>query len=227
MKKRLCRVFMSFLLGVFSPITFSGPYSHTLCYQEGITCIQVQPGDSWYDLWPDERERDVVMRLNRMNTRLRPGMIIAVPDDLANVDIMDISPFSYHIPSPGRRLVLIDPKRLAWGAYNAGGHLVSWGPMSGGRGYCPDIRSRCKTPVGSFSVYSKRGADCYSTKFPIGEGGAPMPYCMFFKGGYAMHGGFVPGFNASHGCVRMFTSDARWLNQEFVGVGTKVVVYRH
>lgn len=227
MKKRLCSVFMSFLLGLFSPVTFSEPYSHSLCNQEGISCIQVQPGDTWYDLWPDERERDVVMRLNRMNTHLRPGMVIAVPDNLSNIDVMDISPFSYQIPSPGRHLVLIDPKRLAWGAYNASGQLVNWGPMSGGRGYCPDIRSRCKTPVGSFSVYNKRGADCYSTKFPIGQGGAPMPYCMFFKGGYAMHGGYVPGFNASHGCVRMFTPDARWLNQEFVGVGTKVVVYSH
>jgi len=227
MQKKLWGVFIIFLLGLFSKIVFAEPYRHSLCYQEGITCIRVQPGDTWYDLWPDERERDVVMRLNRMNIHLRPGMILAVPDNLADIDMMDISPFSYHIPSTGRRVVLVDPKRLAWGAYDSGGNLVNWGPMSGGKGYCPDIHGRCKTPVGSFSVYNKRGPECYSTKFPIGEGGAPMPYCMFFKGGYAMHGGYVPGFNASHGCVRLFTPDARWLNEEFVGLGTKVVVYRH
>src|ERR1700722_19583970 len=115
MQKKLWGVFIIFLLGLFSKVVFAEPYRHSLCYQEGITCIRVQPDDNWYDLWPDERERDVVMRLNRMNVRLRPGMIIAVPDNLADVDVMDISPFSYHISSPGRRVVLVDPKRLAWG----------------------------------------------------------------------------------------------------------------
>lgn len=225
MKKQLYGVFVGVLLDFCSQTVFSMPYRYSLCNEEGITCIQVQPGDTWYDLWPDERERDVVRRLNRINTHLSPGMVLAVPDNLSNVDQMDISPFSYHIAPPGRRLVLVDPKRLAWGAYSSDGNLVNWGPISGGRGYCPDIRRSGRTPSGSFSVYSKRGADCFSTKFPIGEGGAPMPYCMFFKGGYAMHGGYVPGFNASHGCIRLFTEDARWLNEEFVSTGTKVVVY--
>jgi len=227
MEKRLGSVLIGFLLSLCSSIIYAEPYRYSLCNQEGITCIQVESGDTWYSLWPDDRERVIVMQLNRMNSHLRPGMVIAVPDNLANLGSMDISPFSYHIASPGRRLVLVDPKRLAWGAYSSDGTLVNWGPISGGRGYCPDIRSGCKTPSGTFSVYSKRGADCFSTKFPIGEGGAPMPYCMFFKGGYAMHGGYVPGFNASHGCIRLFTEDARWLNQEFVSTGTKVIVYHY
>lgn len=33
--------------------------------------------------------------------------------------------------------------------------------------------------------------------------GAPMPYFMRFHNGVGMHGGFLPGFAASHGCVRM------------------------
>lgn len=221
------KLLFSFLLLILSQPLFAAPYRHSLCGEPGISCIRVQSGDTWSDLWPDERERDVVMRLNRMNTRLSPGMVIAVPDNLANVDKMDISPFAYHIAAPGRHVILVDPKRLAWGAYDEDGGLINWGPMSGGRGYCPDIHSRCRTPAGSFAVYSKGGSDCVSTKFPIGEGGAPMPYCMFFKGGYALHGGFVPGFNASHGCIRLFTPDARWLNHEFASNGTKVVVYSY
>ena len=31
--------------------------------------------------------------------------------------------------------------------------------------------------------------------------GARMPYAMFFRGGYAMHQGYVPPFAASHGCI--------------------------
>jgi lipoprotein-anchoring transpeptidase ErfK/SrfK len=45
----------------------------------------------------------------------------------------------------------------------------------------------------------------------------------FFKG-FAMHGSVLPGKNASHGCVRMFTSDAAWLNKSFVKIGTPVTV---
>ena len=33
--------------------------------------------------------------------------------------------------------------------------------------------------------------------------GAPMPYFLRFHCGYGLHAGFLPGFPASHGCVRM------------------------
>ena len=60
-----------------------------------------------------------------------------------------------------------------------------------------------------------------------------MPYCMYFHKGFALHGSHdVPGRRASHGCIRMFTRDAMWLNHNFVELsnegnqhlGTKVVV---
>ena len=83
----------------------------------------------------------------------------------------------------------------------------------------------------NFKVYRKEGEDCVSNTFPIESdnhevaGGAPMPYCMFFHGGYADHGAnAVPEHNASHGCVRIFPSAAQWLNENFMDIGTKVVV---
>jgi hypothetical protein len=33
--------------------------------------------------------------------------------------------------------------------------------------------------------------------------GAPMPYFMRIVGGVGMHAGYLPGFPASHGCIRM------------------------
>ncbi len=33
--------------------------------------------------------------------------------------------------------------------------------------------------------------------------GASMPYFMRFNGGVGMHAGFLPGYPASHGCIRM------------------------
>jgi hypothetical protein len=53
--------------------------------------------------------------------------------------------------------------------------------------------------------------------------GARMPYSMFFKGGYAMHEGYVPPFAASHGCIRLPEGMAR-LFYENAPVGTPVIV---
>jgi lipoprotein-anchoring transpeptidase ErfK/SrfK len=45
------------------------------------------------------------------------------------------------------------------------------------------------------------------TKDPVPDGatfqGAKMPYFLRFTGGYGMHAGYLPGYAASHGCVRM------------------------
>ena len=78
-------------------------------------------------------------------------------------------------------------------------------------------------------VFRKEGYDCESSTFPVGKGGAPMPYCTFFNRGIAFHGSKqVPGYNASHGCVRMYTEDARWINTVFVDMGkTRVFVDRN
>ena len=58
-----------------------------------------------------------------------------------------------------------------------------------------------------------------------GSGGAPMPYCMFFSKYYAIHGSpDVPGYNASHGCIRVKPSAARWLYHNFLKIGSKVIV---
>lgn len=125
----------------------------------------------------------------------------------------------------GNRTVIFSPRYHYWAAYGSDGKLVKYGRASGGKNYCPDLRRGCRTPVGVFRIYSKGGPGCKSSKFPIGEGGAPMPYCMFFRGGYALHGSYnVPGYNASHGCVRVTPNDARWLSQNFVTYGTTLIV---
>lgn len=124
----------------------------------------------------------------------------------------------------GQNVFIFDPRRLLWAAYNKNGALIKTGAGSGGKNYCSDIRSRCRTPSGTYSVYAKRGASCKSSKFPVGKGGAPMPYCTFFKGGYAIHGSYnVPNYNASHGCIRVHPSAAKWL-QKFLHYGATVII---
>jgi hypothetical protein len=120
---------------------------------------------------------------------------------------------------------IFSPKTLKWKAINNQGKIVRSGKGSGGRKYCKDVRRACKTPTGTFHIISKRGAGCSSSKYPLGKGGARMPYCMFFSKHYAIHGSSdVPNYNASHGCVRVKTHDAKWLHKNFIHVGTKVII---
>jgi len=53
--------------------------------------------------------------------------------------------------------------------------------------------------------------------------GASMPYFMRFTGGIGMHTGYLPGYNASHGCVRMPDRMAKKFFEN-VEVGTPVIV---
>lgn len=127
----------------------------------------------------------------------------------------------------GNRVFIFSPRAHAWAAYDENGERVGTGPASGGRSFCRDIGRSCRTVVGTFHVLSKGGASCRSKIYPIRTGGgAPMPYCMrFHKSGYAIHGASsVPNYNASHGCIRVAPDAARWLSQNFVQMGTTVMV---
>jgi hypothetical protein len=55
--------------------------------------------------------------------------------------------------------------------------------------------------------------------------GAKMPFFMRVQGGVGMHEGFLPGYPASHGCIRMpgFMAEAFFRNVE---VGTPVSITR-
>lgn len=208
-------------------------YSQVLCISEDYDCLHVKSGESWQSLWPIEAQRDIVQRLNRINTRLHSGMVLAVPKNLLEIDAMTIAPLPRDIGPQDQNVIIVEPKKLAWGAYDSSGKLIKWGPASLGKDYCPDVGRRCHSPTGNFTIYAKGSEDCVSTKFPVGRGGAPMPYCMFFHGGFALHGSYeVPGYHASHGCIRIFPRDAQWLNQEFIslpheGGGTKVIVHSY
>lgn len=219
-------VVSALFLFLFSSIVFAN-FGSKLCKSDpDYTCYRVKRGESWQKLFPDEDQRDLVMRINRMNTHLYSGLIIALPKT-NSLSVMDIAPLEKQIDPPGEKIIYVSIDKLAWGAYDATGSLVGWGPVSTARGYCPDIGHGCHTSTGHFTIYRKEGPDCVSTKFPVGRGGAPMPYCMYFNGGFALHGSYeVPGYNDSHGCVRMFVKDAEWLNEEFVGDDDVPVIIR-
>ncbi len=181
---------------------------------------------SWEELFPDENEREIVQKLNRMNINPGNADTIAVPCDMQGKDFMDFSPFDNEIEDT-KKQVIYNPEFLAWGAYE-NGKLVRWGPGSAGKSYCKDIKRSCRTIVGEFKVIRKKDKDARSSKYPKGCRGskcAPMPYfVLFHKAGYGFHAGSLPGKHASHGCIRVFYEDAKWLNEVFAEKGTKVIV---
>jgi hypothetical protein len=227
----------TFLLSLICSTLFANTrYGAIICHQDNFHCLKVQEGQTWESLFSDRQQIDLLQRVNRMNIELRPGMTIAIPDHLEQLSIYDVSPFPRYIPENGEKTVFIDQHQLAWAAYNESGELIWWGPVSPGSGQCAKEQGDCLTPSGSFRIIRKSDENCISTVFPVranGEGGgAIMPYCMHFWRGFALHGSEeVPGFAASHGCVRMFVQDARWLNEEFVDLpgsggktGTRVII---
>ncbi len=120
-----------------------------------------------------------------------------------------------------------------------GGELVGISTLSSGReGY--------DTPTGTYKIQQKdidhvssaygnyvdtsgnilmKEIDTRKDKRPPGAiyDGARMPYFMRITGGVGMHEGFLPGYAASHGCIRMpgFMAHAFFRNVE---VGTPVTV---
>lgn len=95
--------------------------------------------------------------------------------------------------------------------------MHEWPVSTARRGY--------KTPPGSYTPYwlnKNHRSSIYDN--------APMPYAVFFLGGYAVHGTTerkALGRRASHGCVRLLTENARTLYMlvEWYGKqNTKIII---
>jgi len=129
------------------------------------------------------------------------------------------------ISAPGERLIVVNPRTHVWGAYTETGALIHAGLATAGAKWCSDIGRPCRTKTGVFRIHSMGDSDCISSIYPVGEGGAPMPYCMFFNGGQGLHGSdHLSEGNISHGCVRISVNDAEWLHYHFAHTGTKVII---
>ena len=95
-----------------------------------------------------------------------------------------------------------------------GRELVATSPVSTGkRGH--------ETPAGSFPILQKR-VEHYSNRYD----NAPMPYMQRLTDyGIALHAGAIPGYPASHGCIRLPHRFARRL-YNLTDFGSRVIVTR-
>jgi lipoprotein-anchoring transpeptidase ErfK/SrfK len=140
---------------------------------------------------------------------------------------------------PGKVSVVVDLTAQQALLY-AGGQVVLTAPISTGReGYNTrtgrykiiqkdiDHRSSIYGEYVQDGVVIKADADVQKDPKPRGAEfiGAPMPYFLRIYDGVGLHEGELPGYPASHGCIRMPGSKARRFFAA-VDVGTPVRVIR-
>ena len=108
-------------------------------------------------------------------------------------------------------LLLVSLKKQRIRAFDVTGELNSSRISSG--------RSGFDTPTGVFSVLEKKEyheSNIYE--------GAPMPFMQRLTwSGIALHAGVVPGYRASHGCIRLPASFAKSLFG-VTNIGTRIIV---
>src|SRR3990167_6021034 len=86
-----------------TPPTYYGP---ALCKHPQYDCIKVQSGQNWNNLFPDEKERDLVQRVNRTYNWIGSGRILAVPKNLSKVTLLEIAPFPQHIDEQEKQVIV-------------------------------------------------------------------------------------------------------------------------
>ncbi|HYJ30158.1 MAG TPA: L,D-transpeptidase family protein [Allosphingosinicella sp.] len=115
-------------------------------------------------------------------------------------------------PGAAVRVLVSLPLQRLW--VFRGRELVATSAVSTGK-------SGHETPAGSFPILQKR-VEHYSNRYD----NAPMPYMQrLTHEGIALHGGRLPGYPASHGCIRLPHRFARRL-YNLTDHGTRVVVTR-
>ena len=109
--------------------------------------------------------------------------------------------FTFSAQASASVVAKIDISAQRMNVYVNGVHRHSWAVSTARRGY--------RTPRGSYRP-TRMHRMWHSRKYHM----SPMPYSVFFRGGYAIHGTRAVsrlGRPASHGCIRLRTSNARRL----------------
>jgi hypothetical protein len=166
---------------------------------------------------PDAAPADITRPAAQPAQEPRLGYDLAGLTWRADVSTSDVTPAPSPAPDPpadrGVRILVSLPQQKAWVFDD--GKLVDTSPVSTGkRGFA--------TPAGTFPILQKK-VHHRSNKYS----NAPMPYMQRLTwSGVALHAGHVPGYPASHGCIRFPRKFAKRL-YGLTDFGTKVTITRH
>lgn len=144
----------------------------------------------------------IILALNRLDGRfIRKPDSIVVPDTIIN-DKHLYSPFPKHLAllDSVKKILLVDQHIQAFAAYEFG-NLVNWGAGSTGKKSTP-------TPNGLFHTNWK-------SKKTISTDDSTWILKWYFNlenfRGVSLHQFELPGYPASHSCVRLLEEDAFWI----------------
>ena len=163
---------------------------------DGFQEYIVQKGDTWFSVASGKEDYALLaMRINRIDARhLQPGMRVLVPTSEA---AFSYAPVPKVVNDEKARHLIIYLDIQYFGAYERG-ELVHWGPISSGKpGH--------ETVIGTFHALWK---DRWHRSRKYGN--VPMFFAVQFYGNFFTHEQSLPGYPASHGCVRMLKEDAQW-----------------
>lgn len=149
-----------------------------------------------------EEEQKIILGLNRLDPhRLKEGLEIIIPDPVT-LNFLDFSPFPEHIEVLDSlpKTVLINQRIQGIALYESG-KLIRWGPVSSGKKSTP-------TPNGLF-YGNHKSKKKVSTVNPAWL----LPYYFNYMNfhGVGVHQYTLPGFPASHACVRLYMDDAKFI----------------
>lgn len=155
----------------------------------------------------------VLEKLNRADVRrLHRLDRLVVPAEWLDEGEYSPFPLTYRGASDAPKLLVVDQPAQAFAAYEFG-RLARWGPVSSGRKASP-------TPSGRYALnWRSRGR--HSTVNPAWY----MEWYFNFDNslGLSLHRYQLPGYPASHGCVRLLERDAIWI-YEWGEPGTPLLV---
>jgi lipoprotein-anchoring transpeptidase ErfK/SrfK len=169
----------------------------------------------------------LVLKINRLDRKhLRSGASLVIPDGPA--DLASVSPLPLKLESARSipKLILVSRQAQAFGAYEFG-VLVRWGPTSTGKKSTP-------TPGGLYYTNWK----AKERRSSVNQSWI-LPWCFNIDDitGVSFHQFDLPGYPASHGCVRLLEEDAKWLygwaeqwllakpSDEILAYGTPVIIF--
>jgi hypothetical protein len=161
----------------------------------------------------------MLYQLKLLYLRVLGALAFALAPGLTDVGLAGITethragqgPYRIAADVPMMAIVSLSRQRVT--VYDARGKMLEAPVSTGQSGY--------ETPAGIYSVIQKN-RDHYSNLYE----NAPMPFMQRITwSGIALHGGALPGYPASHGCIRLPHDFARQLF-ELTKMGMRVVVVR-
>ena len=170
----------------------------------------------------------LALKVNRRDSlHVKTGDSLMVPD--SNATLLGLSPFPRQVPSSSEldKLILVSRRVQAFAAYEQG-RLTRWGPTSTGR-------ESLQTPEG---LYHTNWKDAERTSTFNEEWLLKWYVNLDSFLGISFHLFELPGYPASHSCIRLMEDDAIWLygwadqwtldatdRRKVVKPGTPVVIF--